>query len=54
MERLWYTGHPAPAGDIIFDIGLGYHPNRNVMDAFGVAVPCAVVSAPRAGYAPIR
>ncbi|MDO8778687.1 MAG: hypothetical protein Q7K57_60210 [Burkholderiaceae bacterium] len=40
MERLWYTGHPAPGGDIIFDIGLGYHPNRNVMDAFaGVAVP---------------
>ena len=34
MERLWYTGHPAPGGDIIFDIGLGYHPNRNVMDAF--------------------
>ena len=40
MERLWYTGHPVPGGDIIFDIGLGYHPNRNVMDAFaGVAVP---------------
>jgi len=40
MERLWYTGHPAPGGDILFDIGLGYHPNRNVMDAFaGVAVP---------------
>jgi hypothetical protein len=40
MERLWYTGHPTPSGDIIFDIGLGYHPNRNVMDAFaGVAVP---------------
>ncbi|MFT3821229.1 MAG: hypothetical protein QM750_27035 [Rubrivivax sp.] len=40
MERLWYTGHPAPGGDVIFDLGLGYHPNRNVMDAFaGVAVP---------------
>jgi len=40
MERLWYTGHPAPGGDVIFDIGLGYHPNRNVMDVFaGVAVP---------------
>jgi len=40
MERLWYTGHPSPAGDVIFDIGLGYHPNRNVMDAFaGAAVP---------------
>ncbi len=40
MERLWYTGHPAPGGEVIFDIGLGYHPNRNVMDVFaGVAVP---------------
>ena len=38
MERLWYTGHPKPAGDFIFDIGLGWHPNRNVMDGFaGVA-----------------
>src|SRR5882762_5300599 len=33
MERLWYTGHPK-TGEVIFDIGLGYHPNRNVMDAF--------------------
>ncbi len=40
MERLGYTGHPVPGCDVIFDIGLGYHPNRNVMDAFaGVAVP---------------
>jgi hypothetical protein len=40
MERLWYTGHPVPGGELIFDIGLGYHPNRNVMDAFaGVAAP---------------
>jgi hypothetical protein len=39
MERLWYTGHPIASQDIIFDIGLGYHPNRNVMDAFaGVAI----------------
>ena len=39
MERLWYTGHPAPRGDIVFDIGLGAHPNRNVMDGFaGVTV----------------
>ena len=38
MERLWYTGHPTPGGDFIFDIGLGWHPNRNVMDGFaGVA-----------------
>jgi hypothetical protein len=33
MERLWYTGHPTPDGNLIFDIGLG-HPNRNVIDAF--------------------
>jgi len=41
MERLWYTGHPTPAGDLIFDIGPRLTtPNRNVMDAFaGVAVP---------------
>lgn len=38
MERLWYTGHPK-SGEMIFDIGLGYHPNRNVMDAFaGVTI----------------
>ena len=34
MERLWYTGHPSPAGDMVFDVGLGSHPNRNVMDGF--------------------
>lgn len=34
MERLWYTAHPIPAGDMILDIGLGHHPNRNVMDVF--------------------
>lgn len=42
MERLWYTGHPIAgeqAGQIIFDTGLGWHPNRNVMDVFaGVTV----------------
>ena len=39
MERLWYTGHPIDKLNLIFDIGLGYHPNRNVMDAFaGVAI----------------
>jgi hypothetical protein len=38
MERLWYTGHPL-SGELIFDLGLGYHPNRNVMDGFaGVTV----------------
>jgi hypothetical protein len=34
MERLWYTAHPVPEGDAIIDIGLGYHPNRNIMDGF--------------------
>lgn len=39
MERLWYSGHIVPAGDVIFDLGLGYHPNRNVMDGFaGVTI----------------
>lgn len=39
MERLWYTGHLVPAGDVLFDLGMGYHPNRNVMDGFvGVTV----------------
>jgi hypothetical protein len=39
MERLWYSGHIVPGGDVIFDLGLGYHPNKNVMDAFaGVTV----------------
>jgi hypothetical protein len=38
MERLWYTGHPQ-SGELIFDVGLGYHPNKNVMDAFaGIAI----------------
>jgi len=37
MERMWYTGHPKPSGEMIFDIGLGWHPNRNVMDAFAGA-----------------
>ena len=44
MERLWYTGHPLAGGEIIFDIGLGYHPNRNVMDVFA-----GVATGPRAG-----
>ena len=34
MERLWYTGHLVPEGSVLFDLGLGYHPNRNVMDGF--------------------
>lgn len=39
MERLWYSGHPVPQGDAIFDLGIGYHPNRNVMDGYaGVTI----------------
>src|SRR5690554_3448699 len=34
MERYWYTCHPTPGGDSILDVGLGYHPNKNVMDGF--------------------
>ncbi|MCB1476246.1 MAG: hypothetical protein H6883_00260 [Rhodobiaceae bacterium] len=34
MERYWYTLHPVPGGDKIIDIGLGYYPNKNVMDCF--------------------
>lgn len=39
MERYWYTGHRVPQGDVIFEIGLGLHPNKNVMDAYvGVTI----------------
>lgn len=39
MERLWYSGHPVPEGDVIFDLGIGYHPNRAVMDGYaGVTI----------------
>ncbi len=39
MERLWYTGHRVPDGGMMLDIGLGYHPNRGVVDAHaGVTV----------------
>ncbi len=33
MERLWYTAHPVPEGDVILNVGIGLHPNRDVMDA---------------------
>lgn len=37
-ERYWYTAHPFASGDMVIDFGLGWYPNRNVMDAFaGVA-----------------
>lgn len=34
-ERCWYTAHPLDGTPVIFDAGLGYYPNRGVMDAFG-------------------
>ncbi|MEO8296396.1 MAG: hypothetical protein ABI574_01170 [Burkholderiales bacterium] len=39
MERLWYAAHPVPGGDVILNIGIGFHPNRNVMDGHaGISV----------------
>lgn len=38
-ERLWWTGQLIPSGEAIFDLGLGYYPNKNVMDGFaGITV----------------
>ncbi|HVZ44190.1 MAG TPA: hypothetical protein VHA82_10315 [Ramlibacter sp.] len=38
-ERFWYMGTNAPAGDIVFGAGLGYYPNRGVMDGYaGVTI----------------
>jgi hypothetical protein len=38
-ERYWYTGHPLDGSPLLLDVGLGYYPNRGVMDAFaGVTV----------------
>jgi hypothetical protein len=38
-ERFWYMGARVPAGDLVFGAGLGYYPNRGVMDAYaGVTV----------------
>lgn len=34
VERYWYSGHQVPGGDIVFDLGMGLYPNRNVMDCF--------------------
>ena len=37
-ERYWYTAHPKSC-ELIFDAGLGYYPNCNVMDGFaGVTI----------------
>ena len=38
-ERYWYTAHPIDGTELMLDVGLGYYPNRNVMDGFaGVTV----------------
>lgn len=34
MERYWYNGFRVPDGELMFEIGLGLHTNRNVMDAY--------------------
>jgi hypothetical protein len=34
-ERYWYSGHPIDGSELMIDVGLGYYPNRGVMDAFG-------------------
>lgn len=36
MERYWYCGYDVPNGDVVFMVGLGYHPNCNVIDAFAL------------------
>jgi hypothetical protein len=33
-ERYWYTAHPIDGTALLFDAGLGYYPNKGVMDAF--------------------
>ncbi len=38
-ERYWYTAHPIDGTEILLDMGLGYYPNKGVMDAFaGVTI----------------
>ena len=38
-ERYWYTAHPIDGTELLLDVGLGYYPNRNVMDGFaGVTI----------------
>ena len=36
-ERYWFTAHPVDGSPLILDLGLGYYPNRGVMDAFAGA-----------------
>lgn len=38
-ERYWYSLHPVDGTPLIIDIGMGYYPNKGVMDAFaGITV----------------
>ena len=38
-ERYWYSAAPIDVPGVVLDLGLGWSPNRNVMDAFaGVTV----------------
>ncbi len=38
-ERYWYSAHPIDGSALLLDVGLGYYPNRGVMDVFaGVTV----------------
>ncbi len=38
-ERFWYMGTVVPQGGLVFGAGLGYYPNRGVMDGYaGVTV----------------
>lgn len=34
VERYWYSGVQVPQGRRVLDVGLGWYPNRNVMDGF--------------------
>ncbi len=33
-ERYWYTAHPVDGRALLLDVGLGYYPNKGVMDGF--------------------
>lgn len=34
MERYWYNGFSVPDGELMLEVGLGLHTNRNVMDGY--------------------
>lgn len=42
MERYWYNAFTVPDGELMLEVGLGLHANRNVMDAY-VAVTTGCV-----------